>query len=62
MPRFEVKDNNIYDNNKEGTVFEQYSEINFECICDSLNNMELERLHYKRELATLKHRIRELVK
>lgn len=60
MGRFYIKDNQIKDDKKEIHSID-VSEITNDELVDILNYMEMESLKYKRELNTLKHRIKRLV-
>ena len=60
MGRFYIKDNQIKDDKKEIYPID-ISKVTNDELVDILNYMEMESLKYKRELNTLKHRIKRLV-
>ena len=60
MGRFYIENNQIIDNdNKIKSIDMNNIDID-ELVC-TLNKMELDKLEYKRELKTLKHRIRRMI-
>lgn len=60
MGRFFIENNKIIDNENNISSID-IDDISINQLTDILNELELDKLKYKRDLNTLKHRIKRLV-